>query len=833
MRTSLFATFVLLGALVGAPSALAGQGIPTPLDHFGFELGEDRKLANWTELSAWYDLLALRSPRVAVDTLGATTMGRPFVMLTITSPENHARLEELHDIQSKLSDPRTVSGRAELERLLERGKAVVLITHAIHSTEVGSAQTAARLAHRMATSDDPKILEILDEVVLLHIPNLNPDGTEWVVDWYNEHVGGDYEGGPMPWLYQYYIGHDNNRDWYGFTQKETELAITGAHNAWHPHIVHDIHQMGNSGARIFFPPYIDPIEPNVDPGIVTALNQLGAYMAAELTAEGKRGAVINAIYDAFTPARAYQHYHGGIRILSETASARIATPISQTRDEMRGGREYDAARASWNYPSPWEGGEWGLPDIVDYMESGALALLTNAAKNRRFWMENFFQINLRAVRGWERWPEAWVIPAGQENVTGVQSVLRILTMGDVEVHRAEAAFEAGGERFPAGSWVVPMRQPWASFAQTLLEHQEYPDLREYPGGPPKRPYDVTAHTLPLLMDVRAVPVTTPLAVSLSDPVPVPEVVYEAPPGLGEGGSRFAMYKSWQEPMEAGWTRWVLDQHPVAYDTLKDADIRAGGLRARYDAILLQSQSAESIREGWSAVAVPEQYAGGIGEEGERALRDFVRAGGRLVVVEEATDFAMELFDLRMSNAVDRLPPQDFYIPGSILRLELEGNHPVAAGVDEETMAWYWRSSRAFDVRDPSLRVVARYGEDPLLSGWILGAQHVAGKPAIVEARVGSGSVVLFGFQPNYRGQSIATWPLLFNALAVAPVSDADAGVDADVDAGPESDADAGAGAAGEAGAEDVSAVHPAARDEVAREAESGAVSDAHPSRHRE
>src|SRR5690606_30781206 len=215
----------------------------------------------------------------------------------------------------------------------------------------------------------------------------------------------------------------------------------------------------------------------------------------------KPGAVINAIYDAFSPARAYMHYHGAVRILSETASARIATPVTQQR--AGGGREYEAT-ASWKYPLPWTGGEWGLPDIVDYMDAGAMALLGNAARNRRFWLENFWNINRRAVERWPSWPVAWAIPADQPNAPGLAYLLRSLTLADVEVRRASAPFRAAGREFNAGTYVISMAQPYASFAQTVLERQEYPDLREYPGGPPKRPYDVTAHTLPLLLDVVAV-----------------------------------------------------------------------------------------------------------------------------------------------------------------------------------------------------------------------------------------------------------------------------------------------------------------------------------------
>ncbi|MBR9989721.1 MAG: hypothetical protein KFH98_08205 [Gemmatimonadetes bacterium] len=765
--TRRYAAAAFLCLAVAAVPATAQQ-VPTPASHFGFDIGTDRMIADWDQLLAYYGKLANASPRVTLDTLGTTTMGRPFVMLTVTSPANHARRDELLAVQRKLADPRTIADNTELQRLLREARTIALITHAIHSTEVGSAQTAARLLYKLASSNDPETLAILDNVILLDIPSLNPDGTDWVSEFYMENVGTPYEGAAAPWLYQFYIGHDNNRDWYAFTQKETQLTVEHAHNVWRPHIVHDIHQMGGNGARIFFPPYIDPVERNVDPAIITALNQLGSFMAAQLTAEGKAGVVINAIYDAFTPARAYQHYHGGVRILSETASAQLATPVTIPAERVRGGRAYDAATASGNYPLPWKGGEWRLGDIVDYMESGAFALLTNAARNRPFWVENFYRINRRAVDGWESWPAAWVIPADQANAVGLSHVLRILTMADVEVHRAGAPFTAAGRQFAAGAYVIPMRQPYASFAQTMLEVQEYPDLREYPGGPPRRPYDVTAHTLPLLMDVEAVAVGrwSGAPPALSAPIDNVDWRFDLPAGLaGATTPRIAMYKSAQEPMEAGWTRWVFDMHGLRYDTLKDARARQGDLRRDFDVIVMQSQNPRSIREGHAPGSLPDLYTGGLGDAGVAALQEFVRAGGRLVAIEEATEFAAELFDLPVSSAVEDLPPQEFYVPGSILRLDLDTRDPLAGGVGDVVHAWYWGDSRAFDVTGAAVRVVARYGAgDPKVSGWILGPEHIAGKPALVSADVGQGSVVLFGFQPNYRGQTIATWPLLWASL---------------------------------------------------------------------
>jgi len=759
-------TLSLAMVLLASATAVSTQGIPVPRDFFGFEIGEDRKLADWGQLTAWYELIAQNSPRVALDTLGKTTRGLPFIMLTVTSPENHRVLHELHATQLKLADPRQIADGAELSRLLDRGKTVVLVTHGIHATEVGGPQMAARLIHRLATANDEKVREILDEVILLDIPSLNPDGLGMVVDWYRQWVGTEYEAAPLPTLYHHYVGHDNNRDWYAFTQIETELTITKAHNVWHPHIVHDIHQMGSTGARIFVPPFIEPWEENIDPLITAAVNQLGSYMAAEMLAGGKAGVVIHAQYDAYTPARAYQHYHGGVRILSETASARLATPVTIRGDELRGRRGLDVSRRSWNFPVVWDGGAWHLSDIVDYMESGVLALLTNAAKNQRYWLENFYRVNQNAVDRWDEWPRAWILPADQVNTTGVDAVLRILTLGDVEVHTAEAGFSAAGRAFRAGSYVVPMNQPYAAFAHTLLSRQVYPDLRQYPGGPPQPPYDVTAHTLPLLMNIEALPIEEPLDVALSEPIPHHEVRYAAPAALSEGRApRLAVYKSWREPMPEGWTRWVLDQHAVPYDTLHDADIQNGAL-AQYDVLVFEDQSAEAITNGYSPGEMPPEYVGGLGHTGVAAVKEFVEGGGRVIAVGEATEFAIQALGLGIASATEGLSSQEFYIPGSILRIESVGEDVITEAMPRESAVWYWRSSRAFDIGDARVRVLARFGEgDPLLSGWVLGGEQIAGKPALVEAQVGSGSAVLFGFPPNYRGQTMATWPLLFHALA--------------------------------------------------------------------
>ena len=328
-------------------------------------------------------------------------------------------------------------------------------------------------------------------------------------------------------------------------------------------------------------------------------------------------------------------------------------------------------------------------------------------------------------------------------------------------------------RFPAGTYVVPMRQPYAAFAQTVLERQDYPDLRQYPGGPPRPPYDVTAHTLPLLMGLEAVPARSIegglASAALGPPLGGSEHPAEVLRGAGgtladAGWPRIAVYQSHDASMDEGWTRWVLDTFEVPYESVEDADVRSGVLR-NVDVLLLPSQSRRGIAEGNDENEIFPEYVGGLGEAGATAIETFVRGGGRLVALEEASDYAIDILDLPVRDGTDGLGASEFFIPGSILGLTLAPELAEAAGVPEKGAAWFERGSMAFRSSSPDVRITARYDPDwTLLSGWALGQEHVAGAGALAVAPFGAGEVWLFGFRPQYRGQTRATFPLLFHAL---------------------------------------------------------------------
>src|SRR3954465_5330333 len=406
---------LLLAFLALPVTAHAQKSVPTPASVIGSAPGTDRKLPEWQQVVSYFKALAPASPRIELHTLGKTTLGRPFIAAFIGDSATLANLPKIRDAQRRLADPRltTPAERAALQR---DGKVVVLVTSSIHSTEVGGILTPMPLAQRLVASEDAEAKAIRKNTLVIMVPSLNPDGVDIVGNWYKSSMGTAWEGTQPPVLYHFYTGHDDNRDWYAFTQVETQMVIDSLYNEWHPQIVNDIHQQGSNGTRIFIPPYMDPIEPNIDPILAAGVAQMGKSMTWRLTMEGLVGVANNTSYDAGTPARAYQHYHGAIRILTETASASLASPITMPFENLRPGYNVDPKVTGVDFLTKWTGGPWGIGDIVKYQTAASWALLAQAADDRALWLSSYSQVQRNAVLGRKAagradWPTSIVIPA--------------------------------------------------------------------------------------------------------------------------------------------------------------------------------------------------------------------------------------------------------------------------------------------------------------------------------------------------------------------------------------------------------------------------------------
>lgn len=843
-------------SVVFIPSLLYGdlKTLLAPDSFFGFEMGEDYHLATWDSIVAYFEYLDKNSPKLNVQILGESTLGNPLILVVISDSVTLSNLDYHKNNQRMIADPRLIAPGEE-KFLINKSKPVVLLNCQLHSTEIASSQMSVRLAYELITREDSWIKNILDRVIILIIPCANPDGHQMVVEYYRNTLGTAWEGGRMPWLYHKYAGHDNNRDWFMLNLKETRIITRLLYEEWFPTVVWDIHQTRKNSYRMFLPPFRDPRNKNMFPIQERMLYVLGGQMAAELTAQGKKGVIHGVDYDNYWAGgfRTTVLRHNIFGLLSEAASVNIASPIflEYSKLSLKGREKYEE---SVNFPDPWPGGWWRLKDILEYEKAAAYGLLKYVARYHDWLQENYIKMGREAIqKGLKEPPFAWIIPSGQRDRRNVFEMLSRLHATGIEVHVAREAFVVNGNQYPAGTFILFASQPYRAHLLDMMERQCYPAPRK-----DEIPYDMAGWTFPLLMGVKSVEVEKPFKCSVEKlrAIVFPQgkikgkgkyylviagqndlfrlanrlvregvkyLVYtrdrrryqgkEILPGsllipsrqkglkrILKGVSvdligidipadlvkketvvgavpRIAIYQPWTASIDEGWTRYVLDEFEFGYDIIHDEQIRNGGLSEKYDCIILPSVDSNVIIEGNRPNSTFPQYVGGIGKDGIEYLQQFVRRGGTLICIDASCDFAIDHFGLPLKNLLKGKNREEFYCPGSILRLYTNGEHPICYGLDDWFPA-YFRNSRAFAVCGipeqcrtsemelvKSIDVVATYSSTVLLeSGWIRGEELIKGKPAIVEVQYGDGRIILFGVRIQNRAQTHGTFLLLFNGI---------------------------------------------------------------------
>jgi len=836
----------ILVCLAHAPVKATPAGhVPTPSEFLGFEVGADRKLADYRQISSYLKAVAANSDRLQIQVLGKTTLGEEMIMAVISTPENLRNKEKYKTIAHQLADPRPLTPQ-QIDNLAAEGKTILLITCNIHSTEIGSSQMAMEWAYKLATTQDPETLRRLNDSVVLLVPSLNPDGQIMVTEWYRKHLGTKYEGGPMPYLYHHYVGHDNNRDWFMLTQIETKNVSQMVYHEWFPQFWLDEHQMGSYGPRIYIPPNADPVAKLVNPLVHRGNNLMGADMGWRLEEAGKSGVIFGYSFDAYWPGgtRNTGWWKNMFGVLTEVASARIATPMDISPTELQGGSKgLVAYEQQINFPNPWPGGVWRLRDIMDYELTVSDAALETVSKFRRELLRGVASMATHAVESADA-ATYWRIPVENQRDPVVASRLAALLIE----HGVEVRLSADKK-----SYLVATAQPYGRFVDEMLGVQRYPEVKPSATSGILEPYDVAAWSLPLMMGVNAervrVPqqeresaavITTPawpsaglggsakfysvpdrqnnvfalanamlsaggqvfLAHNAND---TPSFVFAALPQLADAATKFhlqlqgrvdlpqgavplkrsriAIYKSYIPAIDEGWTRFVLEQYGFNVKNIENKEVKAGNLNAAWDVIILPDSSKESIIEGKPRAEgsyfeeLPPEYTGGIGKEGVRALRDFVDKGGTLITLANSSDVVIgEEFNLPVRNTLAAAEGRragvnaDFNVPGSLLRVYIDTNHPVGYGMPSEVAAFV-DSPIAFQTNSPppDIRrtVIAWYPEDAkdiLISGYARGAERLQRKAAAVAFARGKGKVVLFGFRVQHRAQTEGTFQLLFNAI---------------------------------------------------------------------
>jgi len=504
------------------PACQAAQ-IKTPSQYLGKEIGADGVLADYNEVWEYYTYIDSVSDWITVLDLGKTTLGSRFLMAVASEPANLGNRDRYRSIVSDLRDARSISPD-EARALAKEGKVVLLDGGAIHSDEVGSTQMTLDLAYRIASGDE-EITPYLKDVILLIMPSLNPDGHNMTVDFYNEWKGTEFDGSSTPYLYHPYAGHDNNRDWYMFNLAETKLVSEVMYETWVPQVLIDHHQMWMTGARLFVPPYSDPVNPNIDPILWREIELVGAAMHLNLQERGAGGVIHGASFPGWWEGAASMTplWHNVVSILTEAASCRLATPVYVDPTELGAwGTGFPKYTRLTNFPDPWPGGWWRLRDIMDYEMASLIGALEACSRNKETILTNFYRMSRAAIeKGQTEKPFAFVLPPSEDGFT-LRRMIERLMLGGVEVHQATAEFAVDGRTLPAGSYVIFLSQPYRAYAKDMLERQYYPEIRIAPEAPPLEPYDATAWTMPLKMGLECMEVAAPFEVQVR---PVDRIEY--------------------------------------------------------------------------------------------------------------------------------------------------------------------------------------------------------------------------------------------------------------------------------------------------------------------
>ncbi len=482
----------------------------SPEAYFGFQPGSDRNLFDYQSLVDYLRELEKNSGRIHMEAIGTSPLGKEMYIAFISSRENIARLPEYKRINRELALEPELSTR-QRERYFNDSKVFVLSTLSMHSSEVGPSQAAPLVAFDLVTTDDPKKLEWLDNVVLMMVPSHNPDGMDKVVDYYKKYKGTAYEGASLPDVYHKYVGHDNNRDFVILSQEDTRAIAAIYNKTWFPQVMVEKHQMGSTGVRYFVPPNHDPIAENVPGGIFAWAGLFGQNMAKDMGSAGLKGVAQHYLFDDYWPGSTETCiWKNVIGFLTEAASARTASPVFIEPTELSvGGKGLSEYKKSINMLHPWEGGWWRLGDIVEYEIVSMMSILKTASNHREDILRFRHDLCREMVEaGRTEAPYYYILPRKQHDPGELVKMFDLLQEHGVDIYQLEKEIVVEDIAYSAGDLVIPLAQPFRAFIKEVMEEQEFPERHYTPGGELIQPYDITSWSLPLHRNVKSFEVNT-------------------------------------------------------------------------------------------------------------------------------------------------------------------------------------------------------------------------------------------------------------------------------------------------------------------------------------
>jgi len=816
------------------PSKEHVRRIPSPEDFLGYSIGQDYTLTSWTKELEYFYTLDRFSNRVEVMKIGESRLGRPMVIVVISSPDTIARLEYYRSITNKLSDPRVTSPEDAI-KLADKGKVIVWLTCDQHSSEFEDTESSMELAYELASRNDERTMNVLDNVITIILPSINPDGHDGYRDWYNTYKNTTYAGtSPPEW--GNLVSHDNNRDWDALNLVENQVAFN-AILKWKPQIHIDSHMMGTYGYRMFVPPECDPINPHIDPLVQQEKFIIGGDLVTSLERAGLYGVVYEEVYDLFYPGYgdSCPSLHNIVGCTWEIARGPGADPVNIPFERLSS----SAKQVGEHQMHPWPGGMWTFKDEVAYRMTAWWALLESAARNKFNFLYNYYLAGRNQVeRGKTEAPYAFLIPFYDRDPAYMCDMLNHIIMQGIEVRQTLQPFCYSGVTYPAGTYIVRMDQPYRPMALTLLERQvltipyfydvtawNYGDMWNIPvvqvvdksilsvkvslplkkalppkgeviGAPATFCY-VFNHTITGIKAVNELlkkeysiyfysgDSKTVGGIQLEPGVVMVPAAQVAPTEMNNLAKNFnlkiyALNVSTSLPVYGvstkprigvffpqrygkgtmcwGWANIILSNHNFDFQTINETDIQAGNLINNYDVIIIPDESsAKTIVDGSVTYPLPN----GIKKQGLENLKTFVEAGGVLIGFNKGGEVPVRY---GFTTSVTLVDTSSVTIPGSILRVNVNTTHFIAYGTALENPIFYeW--SPAFLA--PVDMTVAQYPTDSSkiwISGYHEGEEALSGNAALVDAPLGDGHVIIFGFDPFYRSQAHGTFLFAFNAI---------------------------------------------------------------------
>jgi len=845
-----------------------------PIDFFGFEPGSDRNLFSYEQLIEYLQKLDGESERIYLEEIGASPMGRPMYIAFISSEENISKLEDLKKINRELALNPNLE-KEVLQGMIRDGKAFVLATLSMHSSEVAPSQAAPLIAWDYATTNDPKKEEWLNNVVYMMVPNHNPDGMDLIVENYLKYKGTKYEGASLPAVYHKYVGHDNNRDFVILSQEDTKAIARIYNQTWFPQVMVEKHQMGSTGTRYFVPPNHDPIAENVPAGIFHWGGVFGQHMATDMTADGLAGVSQHYIFDDYWPgATETCIWKNVIGFLTEAASVQTASPIYIEPTELRvGGKGLSEYKKSINMLLPWEGGWWRLGDIVQYELSSTTSIIKTASLYR----EDILEFRNRMCReqvelGKSEAPYYYIMPQKQHDLGELVNLVNLMKEQGIEVYTLDEQVVIEGKIYKAGDVVIPMAQPFRPFIKEVMETQVFPERHYSPGGEMIKPYDITSWSLPLHrfvtseeIDVRSKELEGNLSLIEGDynlrgeelessamvlPVSANEsfravfralekgmkverlraktdvdgISYGAGSFIVHRGSkkgewdkliesfpfqpgeihdketlattavempRIALVETFFHDMDAGWTRFLFDSYHIPFTVLHPGDFAKSDLAGKYDVIIFPDTDKDILMTGkrkssgnYYMGSYHPDYVKGIDKEGMEKLMTFSDGGGSIISWGQSARLFEGMLKIKKGDVEEEfsLPFRDLspdlakgglYVPGSLVKVNLIEDHPLTLGMPS-SIGVFSRGRPVFTTSVPKFdmdrRVIGAYPEkDILISGYASGEEKMGNRAAMIWMKKGQGQYVLFGFGPQFRTSTQASYKLLFNAILLEQV----------------------------------------------------------------